>query len=240
MEKVRDYAFLLHISVVHYLTICTVFTSPSPQSILAAIFNVGDTSRGILVIIKNYTGDRLNFGLACEIARNQHNINVKMLIVNDDCAIDDDHVRKSVGKRGLCGVVLIHKIAGAMAADGKSLDEIYDFCNELLEQKLLRTIGFSFHVSQYNQIVDIEIGKGIHQEPGVLKLDGELNFLAIVDILAGKLKLKGVNEEVAIVFNNLGKVFLVLTRRYYSKYFCRWSIRVHFQLFYKTVYGEMQ
>ena len=181
-----------------------IFSSPSVQSILAAILNVGDTSNGVLVIIKNYTGDRLNFGLACEIARNQHGINVKMLIVNEDCAIDDDHVRKSVGKRGLCGVTLIHKIAGAMAAEGKSLDAIHQFCSELLEEKLLRTIGFSFHVSQYNQIVDIEIGRGIHQEPGVQKLDGELNFLAIIDILAGKLKMKGIHEEIAIVFNNLG------------------------------------
>uniref|UniRef100_A0A3Q2Z425 Triokinase/FMN cyclase n=1 Tax=Hippocampus comes TaxID=109280 RepID=A0A3Q2Z425_HIPCM len=99
-----------------------VFASPPPASILAAILCLHSagkmTSSGVLLIVKNYTGDRLNFGLAAEQARN-HGVDVDMVVVADDCAFT---CPSKAGKRGLCGTILIHKLAGALADEGCSLE----------------------------------------------------------------------------------------------------------------------
>src|ERR1700692_5053952 len=92
-----------------------VFTSPSSDSIFAAIKAVSKEP-GALLVVKNYTGDRLNFGLAAEMARAE-GVQVEMLIVDDDVALKGrDH---STGARGLAGTVFIHKLAGAAAREGK-------------------------------------------------------------------------------------------------------------------------
>nr|XP_033465686.1 triokinase/FMN cyclase isoform X2 [Epinephelus lanceolatus] len=117
-----------------------VFASPPPASILAAILclhNAG--ASGVLLIVKNYTGDRLNFGLAAEQARN-HGVTVDMVIVAEDCAFDQP---SKAGRRGLCGTVFIHKLAGALAEEGCSLDQIVSKVTEVLK------------------------GIGIHGEPGI-------------------------------------------------------------------------
>ncbi|XP_041738265.1 triokinase/FMN cyclase isoform X2 [Coregonus clupeaformis] len=98
-----------------------VFASPPPASVLAAILSLRDAGAlGVLVIVKNYTGDRLNFGLAAEQARNR-GVAVEMVIVADDCAFDQP---SKAGRRGLCGTVFVHKLAGALAEEGCPLDEI--------------------------------------------------------------------------------------------------------------------
>ncbi|XP_025062693.1 triokinase/FMN cyclase isoform X2 [Alligator sinensis] len=98
-----------------------VFTSPAVGSILAAIRAVTQAgSAGTLLIVKNYTGDRLNFGLALEQARAE-GADVQMVVIGDDSAFT---TLKKAGRRGLCGTVLIHKVAGALAEAGASLDEI--------------------------------------------------------------------------------------------------------------------
>uniref|UniRef100_A0A7N6BBQ6 Triokinase/FMN cyclase n=1 Tax=Anabas testudineus TaxID=64144 RepID=A0A7N6BBQ6_ANATE len=115
-----------------------VFASPPPASILAAIlslYNAG--ASGVLLIVKNYTGDRLNFGLAAEQARN-HGVAVDMVIVAEDCAFDRP---SKAGRRGLCGTVLIHKLAGALAQEGCSLDQIVSKVTEVL--KGIGTLGVS-------------------------------------------------------------------------------------------------
>uniref|UniRef100_A0A3Q3DHS1 Triokinase/FMN cyclase n=1 Tax=Hippocampus comes TaxID=109280 RepID=A0A3Q3DHS1_HIPCM len=105
-----------------------VFASPPPASILAAILCLHSagkmTSSGVLLIVKNYTGDRLNFGLAAEQARN-HGVDVDMVVVADDCAFT---CPSKAGKRGLCGTILIHKLAGALADEGCSLQETALHC----------------------------------------------------------------------------------------------------------------
>lgn len=155
------------------------------------------------MIINNYTGDRLNFGLAVEMARNVHNYkSVKLLVVDDDCSIDNPSL--STGRRGLAGINLITKIAGAMSAKGSSLHDIHNFCANLLSSRSIRTIGFSFHHNNSNDLVDIEIGYGIHGEPGSFKLEREKNFKPILDILTEKLRLNDVKSEAVILFNNLG------------------------------------
>ncbi|KAM8882580.1 triokinase/FMN cyclase isoform 2-T2 [Synchiropus picturatus] len=117
-----------------------VFASPPPASILAAILCLHNAGvSGVLLIVKNYTGDRLNFGLAAEQARN-HGVAVDMVIVADDCAF---HRPSKAGRRGLCGTILIHKLAGALAEEGCSLHNMVSTLTEVVR------------------------GIGIHGEPGV-------------------------------------------------------------------------
>lgn len=86
----------------------SVFASPPTKSVLAAIRAVGQSnSGGTLLIVKNYTGDRLNFGFAAERAKSE-GINVEMVIVGEDCALTSKD--KTAGRRGLCGTILIHKV----------------------------------------------------------------------------------------------------------------------------------
>src|SRR5215472_1450078 len=96
-----------------------VFTSPDSDSILAAIRAVAGKP-GALLIVKNYTGDRLNFGLAAEMARSE-GISVEMIIVDDDIALD---ATSATGARGLAGTIFVHKLLGAAARAGKSLSEL--------------------------------------------------------------------------------------------------------------------
>ena len=83
-----------------------VFASPPPASILAALRAIRSPG-GTLMIVKNYTGDRLNFGIALERARSE-GMQVEMVIVGEDCALPS--TEKSAGRRGLCGTVLVHKV----------------------------------------------------------------------------------------------------------------------------------
>lgn len=182
-----------------------IFASPSVLNILSAILSVGKPPTPVLLIVTNYTGDRLNFGLAGEIAKTKYGYDVEMLLVDDDCAIEN--VRKSVGKRGLAGTVLVHKIAGAMAARGSKLKEINQFCGELLKSERLVTVGFTF-TSADDRIKSIEIGRGVHGEPGILKIEEEPDFGRIIEIIMEKLLKKlacgGKKPKILLMFNNLG------------------------------------
>ncbi|CAK6973350.1 triokinase/FMN cyclase [Scomber scombrus] len=147
-----------------------VFASPPPASILAAILclhNAG--ASGVLLIVTNYTGDRLNFGLAAEQARN-HGVTVEMVIVAEDCAFERP---SKAGRRGLCGTVFIHKLAGALAEEGCSLDKIVSTVTEAL--KGIGTLGVSLSPCSVPGCLpsfdlppgDMELGLGIHGEPGI-------------------------------------------------------------------------
>uniref|UniRef100_A0AAX7SI05 Triokinase/FMN cyclase n=1 Tax=Astatotilapia calliptera TaxID=8154 RepID=A0AAX7SI05_ASTCA len=147
-----------------------VFASPPPGSILAAILSLHNAgASGVLLIVKNYTGDRLNFGLAAEQARNQ-GVAVDMVIVAEDCAFDQP---SKAGRRGLCGTVFIHKLAGALAEEGCSLDQIVSKVTEIL--KRIGTLGVSLSPCSVPGCLpsfdlppgDMEVGLGIHGEPGI-------------------------------------------------------------------------
>lgn len=97
-----------------------VFTSPSVDAVLAAIRAAAGPA-GALLVVKNYTGDRLNFGLAAELARSE-GIPVETVLVADDAALR--HTVAPERRRGIAGTVLIHKLAGAAAAAGRPLDEV--------------------------------------------------------------------------------------------------------------------
>lgn len=96
-----------------------IFASPTVDSVLETIKTVTGPA-GCLMIIKNYTGDRLNFGLAAEQARSVFGLNVKAVYVSDDTALPESH-----HPRGIAGTVFIHRFAGKMAEEGKSLEEIW-------------------------------------------------------------------------------------------------------------------
>lgn len=150
-----------------------VFTSPAVGSILAAIRAVAQVgTAGTLLIVKNYTGDRLNFGLAREQAQAQ-GIPVEMVVIGDDCAFTEV---KKTGRRGLCGVVLIHKIAGALAEAGAGLKEITE--RVTVAAKAMGTLGVSLSscsvpgsTPTFELAADeIELGLGIHGEAGVRRM----------------------------------------------------------------------
>lgn len=149
-----------------------VFTSPSTDAVLAGIRAAAGPA-GALLIVKNYTGDRLNFGLAAEIARAE-GIPVEVVVVADDVSLRDtvDEGRR----RGIAGTVLVHKVAGAAAAGGASLAEVARLARAAaaevgsmgvaLGSCTLPAVGRpSFELAE----TEIELGLGIHGEPGVQK-----------------------------------------------------------------------
>mmetsp|Transcript_2428 Transcript_2428/g.2548 ORF Transcript_2428/g.2548 Transcript_2428/m.2548 type:complete len:600 (-) Transcript_2428:136-1935(-) len=144
------------------------FASPSVNSILAAI-RVCAGSHGTLLLVKNYTGDRLNFGMAAEKAKLE-GINVKMVIVADDCALKKN--KGITGGRGIAGTVLVHKVAGAAAATGLSLQEVFDQASAAAAS--IATLGIAFSTCTVpgcppSTRLDgpvFEVGMGIHGEPG--------------------------------------------------------------------------
>ncbi|CAL8241338.1 unnamed protein product [Merluccius merluccius] len=147
-----------------------VFASPPPTSILAAILHLQNAgASGVLLIVKNYTGDRLNFGLAAEQARNR-GVAVAMVIVADDCAFERP---SKAGRRGLCGTIFVHKLAGALAEEGFPLDQIVAKVTEVL--KRIGTLGVSLSPCSVPGCLpsfqlppgDMELGLGIHGEPGI-------------------------------------------------------------------------
>ncbi|XP_012863269.2 triokinase/FMN cyclase [Echinops telfairi] len=150
-----------------------VFTSPAVGSILAAIRAVAQAgTAGTLLIVKNYTGDRLNFGLAREQARAE-GLPVEMVVIGDDSAFT---VLKKAGRRGLCGTVLIHKVAGALAEAGVGLEEITRRVSEVAN--VMGTLGVSLSSCSVPgskptfelSTGEVELGLGIHGEAGVRRI----------------------------------------------------------------------
>src|SRR5207245_548135 len=114
-----------------------VFTSPSVTSVFAAIKACAGAS-GTLLIVKNYTGDRLNFGVAAEMARAE-GIPVETVVVADDVALADSE--NHAGRRGIAGTIFVHKIAGAAAAAGKDLPQVAQIAQSAAEN--LGSMGVS-------------------------------------------------------------------------------------------------
>ena len=145
-----------------------VFASPSVEAVLAGILAVTkEDGAGCLLIVKNYTGDRLNFGLAAERARTMGR-RVEMVVVGDDIALPD-----IAQPRGIAGTLFVHKIAGAMAERGASLDEVATAAREVAQAA--RSMGVALSVGHVpgspreDRVGEgqAELGLGIHGEPGV-------------------------------------------------------------------------
>lgn len=164
-----------------------VFTSPTPDPIVAATAAV-DGGKGVLHIVKNYTGDVLNFETAADLA-SADGIEVRNVVVNDDVAVQDSLY--TAGRRGVAGTVLVEKIAGASAQRGDSLDQVTAVAEKVIGQ--VRSMGVALtpcvvpHAGEPSFTLaddEIEIGIGIHGEPGREKVKLQPAD-AIVDRLLG-------------------------------------------------------
>ncbi len=186
-----------------------VFTSPSPDAVLAAIRAVSGPA-GTLLIVKNYTGDRLNFGLAAELARSEGHT-VEMVVVGDDVALAGSV--EYAGRRGLAGTVLVHKIAGSAAEAGLPLAEVAAETRAAAES--VRTMGVALsactipaagHPGFTLGPDEIELGLGIHGEPGVrrgrIATADELVDHLLRPIIDDLVLTEG--ERVVLMVNNLG------------------------------------
>ena len=185
-----------------------VFTSPSAESVVAAIRAVAGEP-GALLIVKNYTGDRLNFGLAAEMARAE-GIPTGMVVVSDDVALLNDE--KHAGRRGIGGTVLIHKIAGAAAASQKDLPQVATLAQSAADDLGTMSISLSAGTApgadkpSFTLDGEVELGLGIHGERGVrripLKPADEL-VDELLRTIVSALRLRA-GERVVALLNNLG------------------------------------
>lgn len=185
-----------------------VFSSPSPDRIGSAIEQVS-CGKGVLMVIKNYSGDIMNFGLSADLAE-MDDIEVAQVVVKDDVAVPDRE--EGTGRRGIAGTVFVHKIAGAKAEQGASLAEVKEAAEKAIRN--IRTMGVAMTpcilpaVGKPGfQIADdeIEIGMGIHGEKGIettkIKTAKE-----IAEILVGRIldDYDYSGSEVAVLVNGLG------------------------------------
>lgn len=189
-----------------------VFTSPGPDAVYAAIRAVA-SERGALLIVKNYTGDRLNFGLAAERARAE-GIPVDIVIVADDVALaggaGQGHEHEHAGRRGLAGTILVHKIAGAAAEAGAPLAEVA--AEARAAAAAVRTMGVALSPCTVPAAgrpgfslgeAEVELGLGIHGEPGVRRIPIEPAD-SLVDRLMGPILAEIAGDQVVLLVNNLG------------------------------------
>lgn len=180
-----------------------LFASPGVEAVLAAIHACRQTP-GVLLVIKNYTGDRLNFGLAAERARAE-GIDVATVLVRDDIALPD-----ATQPRGLAGTVLVHKYVGHLAAQGMALAQIAErgqaFADRLLS--LGMALSSATVPGQHQGKRSPELGLGIHNEPGARKVDPQSLQDALDLVLSPLLEAAdarlGADAALVVLLNDLG------------------------------------
>ncbi len=186
-----------------------IFASPSTVQVYNGIVKT-QSKKGTLLIIKNYSGDCMNFDGAAEMAEEDDDIQVAKVYVNDDIAVKDSLY--TVGRRGVAGTVFVHKIAGAAAEAGKSLAEVKAVAEKTIAN--VRSIGFAltsctvpakgtptFQIGEG----EMEYGVGIHGEPGIAR-----EPIASADALAQRMvaaiadDMNIAQKEVAVLVNGFG------------------------------------
>ncbi|PTO39672.1 dihydroxyacetone kinase subunit DhaK [Enterococcus mundtii] len=185
-----------------------VFTSPTPDQIQTAI-KEADQGQGVLLIIKNYTGDILNFEMAKELAA-MDEIDVEEVVVDDDIAVENSTY--TAGKRGVAGTILVHKILGDAAKNGASLTQLKELGERVVAAT--KTIGVALRAATVPEVGkpgfdlnedEIEYGVGIHGEPGYRR-----EKLQPSKLLAKELVTKILSEytekpkEVGVLVNGMG------------------------------------
>lgn len=190
-----------------------VFTSPTPDQVLAAIQAV-DSGKGVLLVIKNYTGDVMNFEMALEMAQDM-DIKVDKVIVADDIAVENSLY--TIGRRGVAGTVLVHKIAGSAAQDGNDLETVKNIAQEVIENT--KTLGMSLggctvpasgKLSFELAEDEVEMGLGIHGEPGTHKEKIKTAKEHVDYIVEKLLEASEINgEEIVTLVNGLGATTLM-------------------------------
>jgi dihydroxyacetone kinase-like protein len=191
-----------------------VFTSPTPDQMLAATKKV-DSGKGTLHIVKNYTGDVMNFELAADMARGE-GLKVEAVVIDDDVAVKDS--TWTAGRRGVGTTILAEKICGAAAEAGASLEQVRDLCKKVNAQG--RSMGMALtsctvpHVGKPTFALpedEMEVGVGIHGEPGRkrMKIKGadEITEMLMEPIISDIPYKSG--EEVLMFVNGLGGTPLI-------------------------------
>ena len=186
-----------------------VFTSPTPDQILEAI-KEADQGAGVFMVVKNYSGDIMNFEMAQELAE-MEGIEVASVVVDDDIAVENSLYTQ--GRRGVAGTIFVHKILGHAAREGKSLAEIKDLADKLVPN--IHTIGLALSGATVPEVGkpgfvlaedEIEYGIGIHGEPGYRK-ESMQPSRQLAEELTGKLleafEAKA-GERYALLINGMG------------------------------------
>ncbi len=186
-----------------------VFTSPTPDQMLEATKRVNGGA-GVLHIVKNYTGDILNFEMAADLARDQ-GIEVESVVINDDVAVEDSLY--TAGRRGVGATVLAEKICGAAAEARRSLKDVADICRKVNDRS--RSMGMALtscivpHAGKptFNLAADeMEIGIGIHGEPGRTRMKlapANEVVLMLMEAVISDLPYKN-GDEVLLFVNGMG------------------------------------
>ncbi|MGL5042581.1 MAG: dihydroxyacetone kinase subunit DhaK [Culicoidibacterales bacterium] len=188
-----------------------VFASPSQIQIYKALTET-KSAKGTLLIIKNYSGDIMNFKNAAFLAT-EDGLTVDYVKVDDDIAVEDSLY--TVGRRGVAGTVFVHKVAGAAAESGLELQEVKRLANKVVEN--VKSIGFAFSsctvpakgTPTFKLDADeMEYGVGIHGEPGIKKekiMSADELAEKMVNALLKELKIEEQTAaEVAIMVNGFG------------------------------------
>lgn len=218
-----------------------VFTSPTPDQVFEGV-KAANGGAGVLLIIKNYTGDVMNFEMAGEMAQAE-GIEVAQVVVNDDVAVENS--TWTTGRRGIAGTVFVHKIAGAKAEAGGSLAEVKAVAEKVIAN--VRSMGMAltpcivpaagkagFELAPN----EVEIGMGIHGEPGThresLRTAAEITTHLTQKVM-DDLGLKA-GDEVAVLINGLGgtpMMELLLCNKTVSEMLHEAKVKVH-----RTMVGE--
>ncbi|MBF0718660.1 dihydroxyacetone kinase subunit DhaK [Staphylococcus sciuri] len=197
-----------------------VFTSPTPDKILEAIKHVA-TDEGVLLIIKNYAGDVMNFEMAQEMAE-MEGISCQSVIVRDDISIENEQDR-----RGVAGTVLVHKYAGYLSDNGYNLATIKEKVESFIEN--IRTIGMAIYpclvptTGQYGFDLDdnkMEIGIGIHGERGIYQENIE-TIDKIINRLMHELEKEVSDKSLIAMINGMGATpdsELTIIAHYFNEY----------------------
>ena len=191
-----------------------VFTSPTPDQILEAI-KAADEGAGVFMVIKNYSGDIMNFEIAQELAE-MEGIDIASVVVDDDIAVENSLYTQ--GRRGVAGTILVHKILGAAARSGKTLSEMKDLADKLVLE--IKTIGLALSGATVPEVGkpgfvleddEFEYGVGIHGEPGYKKEKMQPSALLaseLVEKLSEGFQLKA-GERYGLLINGLGSTPLM-------------------------------
>ena len=191
-----------------------VFTSPTPDQILEAI-KAADEGAGVFMVIKNYSGDIMNFEIAQELAE-MEGIDVASVVVDDDIAVENSLYTQ--GRRGVAGTILVHKILGDAARSGKTLSEMKDLADKLVLE--IKTIGLALSGATVPEVGkpgfvleddEFEYGVGIHGEPGYKKEKMQPSALLaseLVEKLSEGFQLKD-GERYGLLINGLGSTPLM-------------------------------
>ena len=235
-----------------------VFTSPTPDQVYEAI-KAANGGKGVLLVIKNYTGDVMNFEMAADMARDE-GIEVDQVVVADDVAVENS--TWTTGRRGIAGTIFVHKLAGACAEAGGSLADVKAVAEKVIAN--VRSMGMavapctvpsagkpSFELAIEACTVpaagkksfdlaedEIEIGIGIHGEPGTHR-EKISTVNGISDQLLDKILAEGIyndGDEVAVMVNGMGGTPLMelyIANKHVSEVLAGKGIKV-----YKTLVGN--